>query len=230
MSEPPPPAEPLPQCGYRGLRIALYGVVVFGVSVWSCFDRLGEGMLVGDEAWFAYTTEHMLESGDYVVPSIGNAYPHLNAAPLFNWCCCLTANFAGDTNHDASSDAKSITITKADASITVNGYSGVYDGAAHGAAVGGVDAGLGEAAAERFGLGVAFVAEVHVRRSGEAVFDAEQCAAVADQEEAGGGHGRVLDTKAGRRDRRGGGYDDDDVIGALCSSLTPSLRWGGELL
>src|SRR5206468_1666764 len=47
--------------------------------------------------------------------------------------CTATANFAGDTNHDASSDAKSITITKADASITVNGYSGVYDGAAHGA-------------------------------------------------------------------------------------------------
>src|SRR5207253_6253705 len=44
-----------------------------------------------------------------------------------------SANCAGDTNHDASSDAKSITITKADASITVNGYSGVYDGGAHGA-------------------------------------------------------------------------------------------------
>src|SRR5439155_791304 len=47
--------------------------------------------------------------------------------------CTATASFGGDANHEASSDSKSITIGKADAVISVTGYSGSYDGAAHGA-------------------------------------------------------------------------------------------------
>jgi hypothetical protein len=41
--------------------------------------------------------------------------------------------FAGDTNHKPASGDATITITQADAAIVVNGQSGVYDGAAHGA-------------------------------------------------------------------------------------------------
>src|SRR5207249_4683955 len=44
-----------------------------------------------------------------------------------------SATWAGDANHDASSDSKSITIGKADGVISVTGYSRSYDGASHGA-------------------------------------------------------------------------------------------------
>lgn len=47
-----------------------------------------------------------------------------------------TANFAGDANHEASSDSKNFSINKAAATILVNGYEGTYDGAAHGATLG----------------------------------------------------------------------------------------------
>ena len=84
------------------LRVAVYASVVLAVSSWACLHRLGEGMLTFDEAWFAVTTEHMLATGDYVVPTIGEPRgrmvmsPHLNAAPLYNWLCCLTADALGD--------------------------------------------------------------------------------------------------------------------------------------
>ncbi|WP_281225854.1 T9SS type A sorting domain-containing protein [Flavobacterium aquiphilum] len=41
--------------------------------------------------------------------------------------------YAGDANHETSSDSKTFVINKADAVVTVNGYTGVYDAAAHGA-------------------------------------------------------------------------------------------------
>ena len=46
-----------------------------------------------------------------------------------------TANwtFAGNTNYNSTSGTASIAITKADATIAVSGYTGVYDGNAHGA-------------------------------------------------------------------------------------------------
>jgi hypothetical protein len=47
--------------------------------------------------------------------------------------CTATATFVGDTNHTGSSDSKSITLVKADATIHVYGYSGAYNGAPHGA-------------------------------------------------------------------------------------------------
>jgi hypothetical protein len=57
-----------------------------------------------------------------------------------------TANwtFAGDANHNSASGSVAITISKANATINVSGYTGVYDGAAHGATgsatgVGGAD-------------------------------------------------------------------------------------------
>ena len=58
--------------------------------------------------------------------------------------CTATANYTGDTNHKPSSDSKSITITPATAMVNVTGFSGTYDGDAHGASgtatgVGGVD-------------------------------------------------------------------------------------------
>jgi hypothetical protein len=44
-----------------------------------------------------------------------------------------SASYPGDANHNASSDSKNFTIGKANATINVNGYTGYYDGAAHGA-------------------------------------------------------------------------------------------------
>jgi hypothetical protein len=41
--------------------------------------------------------------------------------------------FAGDTNHTASSDSTTFLINKANAMVTAQGYTGVYDGLAHGA-------------------------------------------------------------------------------------------------
>ena len=41
--------------------------------------------------------------------------------------------FAGDTNHTWSSDTTTFVINKANAVVTVQGYTGVYDGLAHGA-------------------------------------------------------------------------------------------------
>jgi hypothetical protein len=57
-------------------------------------------------------------------------------------------SFAGDENHFGSSDSQTFEIAKADATVTVNGSSGVYDAAAHGATgtatgVGGVDLSAG---------------------------------------------------------------------------------------
>lgn len=46
----------------------------------------------------------------------------------------ITAHQAGDANYNAATDVPQIfTISKAEATVTVNGYTGVYDGAAHGA-------------------------------------------------------------------------------------------------
>ena len=46
-----------------------------------------------------------------------------------------TANwtFTGGTNYNDQNGTAAIVINKADATVTVNGYTGVYDGAAHGA-------------------------------------------------------------------------------------------------
>jgi hypothetical protein len=45
--------------------------------------------------------------------------------------CTATATFTGGTNHFGSTDAKSITITKANATIIVTPYDVTYNGAAH---------------------------------------------------------------------------------------------------
>ncbi len=62
--------------------------------------------------------------------------------------CTATATFAGDATHTGSSDSKSITITKATATIGVTGYSVTYDGSSHTATgtatgVGGADLAAG---------------------------------------------------------------------------------------
>ena len=48
--------------------------------------------------------------------------------------CTVTASQAGDSNYNAAADvARAFSIAKANATIVVSGYSGVYDGLAHGA-------------------------------------------------------------------------------------------------
>jgi hypothetical protein len=58
--------------------------------------------------------------------------------------CTATYTYTGDTNHEGSSASVTYTIAKANATINLAGWSGMYDGAAHGASgaaagVGGVD-------------------------------------------------------------------------------------------
>ena len=60
---------------------------------------------------------------------------HLNLGDPFTNVPGGTAHwtFAGDGNYNGTAGDVSITISKADATVTVTGYTGVYDGAAHGA-------------------------------------------------------------------------------------------------
>lgn len=80
------------------VRVAIYALVLGAVGMWVGFSRLSAGMLVCDEASFAYTTDRMLRTGDWVVPHIHDRGPHLNATPLFNWLSALTAPLFGDGN------------------------------------------------------------------------------------------------------------------------------------
>ena len=63
--------------------------------------------------------------------------------------------FAGDTNYNAAAGDASIVLTQAQASITVNGYTGVYDGNAHGAS-GTVTGVKGEDLSSLLSLGATF--------------------------------------------------------------------------
>lgn len=75
------------------VRFGLYAAVVVAVGSWLNFVRLGEGMLLFDEASFAYTTDSMLRTGEFVALRITENGYHLNAAPLYNWLSCLTADW-----------------------------------------------------------------------------------------------------------------------------------------
>jgi hypothetical protein len=68
--------------------------------------------------------------------------------------CTATATFGGDANHKESSDTKSITINKANANCTVNGYAGTYDGTGHGAT--GSCTGVGGVTLSGVNLGASF--------------------------------------------------------------------------
>jgi 4-amino-4-deoxy-L-arabinose transferase-like glycosyltransferase len=78
-------------------RTTVYAFLLIALGGLLCFSHLGAGMLEGDEAAFALTTHFMLETGDWVVPTIDGVEPHLNAAPLYNWLTCLTAPFLDDS-------------------------------------------------------------------------------------------------------------------------------------
>jgi 4-amino-4-deoxy-L-arabinose transferase-like glycosyltransferase len=77
-------------CTQPRLRLLFYAAFLTALGSFLCFYRLGEGMLVGDEAAFASTTDLMRTSGDWVVPRIVQDRPHLNAAPLYNWLTLLS--------------------------------------------------------------------------------------------------------------------------------------------
>jgi hypothetical protein len=63
--------------------------------------------------------------------------------------------FAGDANHTGSSDSKTFSIAQAGATISINGYTGIYDGNSHGA-TGSVTGVNGEALTNFLNLGAAF--------------------------------------------------------------------------
>jgi 4-amino-4-deoxy-L-arabinose transferase-like glycosyltransferase len=74
-------------------RLLIYAPLLIVLGGFVCFYRLGERMLVGDEAAFASTTDLMRSSGDWVVPRLVPESPHLNATPLYNWLTLLTENW-----------------------------------------------------------------------------------------------------------------------------------------
>lgn len=89
--------NPIPWWQTNRARTAFYALVLVAVGSPLCFARIDRGMLLGDESAFATTTDIMLETGDWVVPTIDGIHPHLNATPLYNWLCCLTAGLTDDT-------------------------------------------------------------------------------------------------------------------------------------
>jgi 4-amino-4-deoxy-L-arabinose transferase-like glycosyltransferase len=92
-------AMPGGSCGVSvRARLALYVVILVTLGSWVCFFRLERGMLLCDEASFAYTSDRMVRTGDWVVPYIHELRPHLNAAPLYNWLTNLTGPLFGDSN------------------------------------------------------------------------------------------------------------------------------------
>jgi 4-amino-4-deoxy-L-arabinose transferase-like glycosyltransferase len=93
-----PSCEAQPFWACERLRFGLYTLVLTVVGSLLCFYRLDSGMLLCDEASFAYTTDHMLRTGDWVAPYINDESPHLNAAPLYNWLCNLTLPLFGESD------------------------------------------------------------------------------------------------------------------------------------
>ena len=80
------------------VRFAFYVMVLTVLGSFVCFYKLSEGMLLCDEASFAYTTDRMLRTGNWVVPYIHDRGPHLNAAPLYSWLTNLAVPLWGESN------------------------------------------------------------------------------------------------------------------------------------
>src|SRR6516162_1456181 len=83
------PRRPWPLAG-PGRRCAAYALLLTAAAAACSFYGLSRGTLVGDEAAFAATTDHMRATGDWVVPCIAER-PHLNATPLYNWLTAAAA-------------------------------------------------------------------------------------------------------------------------------------------
>lgn len=84
----------------------------------------------------------------------GTTYPQSTTAPTNAGDYTATASYAAAGNYLASSDSKDFSIGKATATITVSGFTGSYDGAAHGAT--GSATGIGGASLSGLTLGASF--------------------------------------------------------------------------
>lgn len=71
-------------------------LLLLALSCFFSFYHLSAGTLLGDEAAFAASTDHILRSGDWIVPTVG-ARPHLNATPLYNWLTVLVSPIFEDS-------------------------------------------------------------------------------------------------------------------------------------
>lgn len=91
----PPRFCPLAWLSNHRRRAAVYSILLVVAATWASFYQLGEGLLHGDEAAFAYTTSRMAATGDWVVPYVGDS-PHLNATPLYNWLTLLATPWLDD--------------------------------------------------------------------------------------------------------------------------------------
>jgi hypothetical protein len=73
-------------------------------------------------------------AADVLAPAVTFTYNGAGGEPVNVNTYAVVASFAGNDNYmAATNDSASITITQASAVITVNGYTGIYDGNAHGA-------------------------------------------------------------------------------------------------
>ena len=91
-----PRMRPMDASSLGTRRIVAYALLLAIVAGFCCFHRLSEGTLFGDEAAFAFTTDRMRDTGDWVVPYIGEE-PHLNAVPLYNWLTLAIASGFDET-------------------------------------------------------------------------------------------------------------------------------------
>ena len=89
------PRRPWPVAGPGG-RAAGYALLLTALAGACSFYGLSRGTLVGDEAAFAATTDHIRATGDWVVPCIAER-PHLNATPLYNWMTAAVTPCLGDS-------------------------------------------------------------------------------------------------------------------------------------
>jgi hypothetical protein len=78
----------------------------------------------------------------------GTTHPAAHSYPTDSW------SFPGDANHNTASGTVGDNIVKANATIVVTGYTGVYDAAAHGAS--GTATGVGGVALSGLSLGASF--------------------------------------------------------------------------
>ena len=85
------------------------------------------------------------------VAALGGSALGLNAGTYGSG---VDATFAADSNYSASNGNNTLSVAKADATVSVTGYTGVYDGAAHGAT--GTATGVGGEALSGLDLGDSF--------------------------------------------------------------------------
>ena len=94
------PGEPAIANGHRLITrpavVPLCLAALIAMSALVLFTRLGERMLLGDEALYALIIDRMVETGDWLHPHLRAGEPHLHKPPLYYWLSCSTYFLFGD--------------------------------------------------------------------------------------------------------------------------------------